>query len=168
MSDAPPEAAPGRGGRGGRGSDGGPPKKGGRGGRGRGDHEAPGDEDYVDPDEQERRARRAERFGGGKGKGGAKPAPAEAAGGSTAAVSESALAVLIERLHEGLQPPANLSERDEAVRVRMERCLRGRWPDVSVGIYGSAGSGLRVGASSDVDLCAFFPKVRARARARVS
>merc|ERR1719424_49785 len=40
----------------------------------------------------------------------------------------------------------------------MERCLRGRWPDVSVGIYGSAGSGLRVGASSDVDMCAFFPQ----------
>ena len=73
-------------------------------------------------------------------------------------MSESALAVLMERLHEGLQPPANLSERDEAVRVRMERCLRGRWHDVRVGIYGSAGSGLRVGASSDVDMCAFFPR----------
>lgn len=73
-------------------------------------------------------------------------------------MSESALAVLMERLHEGLQPPANLSERDEAVRVRMERCLRGRWHDVRVGIYGSAGSGLRVGASSDVDMCAYFPR----------
>jgi len=40
----------------------------------------------------------------------------------------------------------------------MERCLRGRWHDVSVSIYGSAGSGLRVGASSDVDMCAFFPQ----------
>ena len=68
------------------------------------------------------------------------------------------LPALLQRLYEGLVPPVDLSSRDEAVRARMERCLRGRWPDVSVGIYGSAGSGLRVGASSDVDMCAFFPQ----------
>ena len=78
------------------------------------------------------------------------------------------LPALLQRLYDGLVPPVDLTSRDEAVRVRLERCLRGRWPDVSVGIYGSAGSGLRVGASSDVDLCAFFPQVRARARARAS
>lgn len=68
------------------------------------------------------------------------------------------LPALLQRLYEGLVPPVDLSSRDEAVRARMERCLRGRWHDVSVSIYGSAGSGLRVGASSDVDMCAFFPQ----------
>ena len=161
-------------------------------------------ETWVDPDEEARRERRAQRFGtGGRGgRGGrsgttvASAADQDSAADQTSGAprpldpSEEAenpytgpvatspgrwldptrpappdLPALLQRLYDGLVPPVDLTSRDEAVRVRLERCLRGRWPDVSVGIYGSAGSGLRVGASSDVDLCAFFPQVRARARA---
>ena len=68
---------------------------------------------------------------------------------------------LVHRLYTSLVPPKEVERRDEQVRQRLEATLRRRWRDVSVSIYGSAASGLRVGASSDVDLCATFPKLHA-------
>lgn len=54
-----------------------------------------------------------------------------------------------------LLPPQQLQMRDEAIRQRLEAAVRCRdgWGDARVAIYGSAGSTLRVGTSSDVDLC---------------
>ena len=50
-----------------------------------------------------------------------------------------------------------LSTRDERVRARLEACLRHRWITARVRIFGSSASGLRIGHSSDVDLCVTLP-----------
>jgi len=74
------------------------------------------------------------------------------------------------RLALRLQPPAELDGRDELVRQRMERAMKTRWRNARVAIFGSAGTGLRVGAGSDVDLCVILPDEQRgeRARARLA
>jgi len=74
------------------------------------------------------------------------------------------------RLALRLQPPAELDGRDELVRQRMERAMKTRWRNARVAIFGSAGTGLRVGAGSDVDLCIILPDEQRgeRARARLA
>ena len=64
--------------------------------------------------------------------------------------SASTLPGLVDLLCAHLLPPPELAQRDEWVRRRLEGALHRRWPDASVAIYGSAGSGLRVGASLTV------------------
>ena len=59
-----------------------------------------------------------------------------------------------------LEAPGHIAHRDELERQRLESILRqrGKWRDVRVAIFGSAGSGLRVGEKSDVDLCIMLPR----------
>lgn len=85
------------------------------------------------------------------------PLPASTASNSQA-VSE-AERVLFKFL-SSIEPPTELIRRDELERSRLESLLRqrGRWRDVRVVLFGSAGSGLRVGHTSDVDLCILLPQ----------
>jgi hypothetical protein len=69
-------------------------------------------------------------------------APPAAAGG--------ALDAALEQLVQSLTPPPEIEARDEGIRQRMEQTMKTRWSNARVAIYGSAGSGFRVGNDSDV------------------
>ena len=61
-----------------------------------------------------------------------------------------------------------LAARDEAVRARLEYVLARRWRGAKVRIFGSSASGLRVGHSSDLDLCVILePHAHESEEARV-
>ena len=68
-----------------------------------------------------------------------------------------ALDAALHALAQALIPPPELETRDEQVRQRVEWVMQSRWRDARVAIFGSANSGLRVGLSSDVDLCVIIP-----------
>ncbi len=57
-----------------------------------------------------------------------------------------------QQMLRAVMPPPELSRHDESTRARLEASLRSRWRHVRVYVYGSAGSGLRVGSASDLDL----------------
>jgi len=67
----------------------------------------------------------------------------------------------LHRLVATLIPPPEVEERDEGVRHRMEQTIQTKWRDARVAIFGSAGSGLRVGNASDVRSSAHDPLRRA-------
>ena len=67
------------------------------------------------------------------------------------------------------EAPLELMQRDEYERMRLESTLRsrGQFHTCRVVIFGSAGSGLRVGNKSDVDMCVLLPPHVGSSGARV-